>query len=51
MMSFRGGRLAGMTLPLGTVWLMTDVAEASLQKEGRVECTGMGSGATWRKRG
>jgi len=28
MMSFRGGRLAGLTLPLGTVWLLTDVAEA-----------------------
>jgi Fic family protein len=28
MMSFRGGRLAGLSLPLGTVWLLTDVAEA-----------------------
>jgi Fic family protein len=28
MMSFRGGRLSVLTLPLGTVWLMTDVAEA-----------------------
>jgi Fic family protein len=28
MTSFRGGRLAHLTLPLSTVWLMTDVAEA-----------------------
>ncbi|HEX3530679.1 MAG TPA: Fic family protein [Thermoanaerobaculia bacterium] len=28
MMSFRGGRLSGLSLPLGTVWLLTDVAEA-----------------------
>ena len=28
MMSFRGDRLAGLSLPLGTVWLLTDVAEA-----------------------
>src|SRR5262249_34865692 len=28
MMSFRGGRLAGLSFPLGTVWLLTDVAEA-----------------------
>ena len=28
MMSFRGGWLAGLSLPLGTVWLLTDVAEA-----------------------
>jgi len=26
--SFRGGRLSGLSLPLGTVWLLTDVAEA-----------------------
>jgi len=28
MTSFRGGRLAELALPLGTVWLLTDVAEA-----------------------
>ena len=28
MMSFRGGRLAELTLPLSSVWLMTDIAEA-----------------------
>lgn len=28
MMSFRGGRLRELALPTGTVWLMTDIAEA-----------------------
>ncbi|MBI4607855.1 MAG: Fic family protein [Candidatus Rokubacteria bacterium] len=28
MMSFRGGRLARLSLPAGTVWLLTDIAEA-----------------------
>jgi Fic family protein len=28
MISFRGDRLARLTLPVGTVWLLTDVAEA-----------------------
>jgi Fic family protein len=28
MMTFRGGRLSELSLPLSTVWLMTDVAEA-----------------------
>src|SRR5262249_30657326 len=28
MMSFRGGRLHDLQLPLGTVWLATDIAEA-----------------------
>ena len=28
MMSFRGGRLAGFSLPVSSVWLLTDVAEA-----------------------
>jgi Fic family protein len=27
-MTFRGGRLTHQTLPLGTVWLMTDISEA-----------------------
>lgn len=28
MTSFRGGRLAGLSLPVGSVWLMTDIAES-----------------------
>lgn len=28
MMSFRGGRLAALTLPTSTAWLLTDIAEA-----------------------
>ena len=28
MMSFRDGRLAKLALPVGTVWLLTDIAEA-----------------------
>lgn len=28
MMSFRGGRLGKLALPIGTVWLLTDIAEA-----------------------
>src|SRR3990172_3166416 len=28
MMSFRDGRLAKLALPAGTVWLLTDIAEA-----------------------
>src|SRR3972149_944452 len=28
MMSFRGGRLGKLALPAGTVWLLTDIAEA-----------------------
>jgi hypothetical protein len=28
MMSFRGGRLRAFSMPAGTVWLLTDIAEA-----------------------
>gem|GEM_PF-1849415 len=28
MMSFRGGRLRDFSMPVGTVWLLTDIAEA-----------------------
>ena len=28
MMSFRGGRLRDFSVPAGTVWLLTDIAEA-----------------------
>lgn len=33
MMSFRGGRLRELTLPTGTVWLMTDIAESKGRQE------------------
>lgn len=33
MMSFRGGRLAKLSLPVGTVWLLTDIAEAKGRQE------------------
>jgi len=42
MMSFRGGRLRDLSIPAGTVWLMTDIA---------VECLGRGPGAPWRRKG
>jgi hypothetical protein len=28
MMSFRGGRLRDFSMPVGTVWLLTDMGEA-----------------------
>jgi len=28
MMSFRGGHLRCFSIPVGTVWLLTDIAEA-----------------------
>ena len=28
MMPFRGGRLRDLSIPAGTVWLLTDIAEA-----------------------
>lgn len=33
MMSFRGGRLAGFSLPVSSVWLLTDIAEAKGRQE------------------
>jgi len=33
MMSFRGGRLGKLALPAGTVWLLTDIAEAKGRQE------------------
>ncbi len=33
MISFRGGRLRDLALPTGTVWLMTDIAEAKGRQE------------------
>jgi Fic family protein len=33
MMSFRGSRLTGLNFPLGTAWLMADVAEARVRQD------------------
>jgi len=43
MMSFRGNRLGEMALPVGSVWLMTDIAEA----KGRQQLYGLRTGVSW----
>ncbi|MEA2601154.1 MAG: hypothetical protein QOF89_2146 [Acidobacteriota bacterium] len=62
MTSFRANYLTHLPLPLGTVWLLTDVAEAKGRQDlytrqapqvlqALRETALMGPGAVWQKRG
>ena len=46
MISFRGNRPADLRLPLGTVWMLENLAES----KGRLEMLGKGRDARWRRK-